>query len=165
MADIRRQPHDGGNLFLVGKEERLHGERIPFKEYAHALLVPGIAVGGDEAFDGRMKPAGEDRHEPSVGNVFSNLNKRHVDGNSHVAEERIADGEDVGRADGASKLNGRFPSAAEKHARFASHGTVVDVARMKLQVFRVDRHAVAADVPGTCNRDVMEREELTQLVR
>lgn len=96
MADIRRQSHDGRDLFLVGKEEALHGACVPFKKDAHALLVPGIAVGGDEAFDGRMKPAREDRYEPAVSNVLGNLNKRHVDGDSHVAQERIADGEDVG---------------------------------------------------------------------
>lgn len=52
------------------------------------------------------------------------------------------------------KLHGRFPAAAEKQARFAPHGAVVDVARMLLQIFRVDRHAVSADVSGTCRREI-----------
>ena len=102
-----------------------------------------------EALDGRTKPSREDRYEGATPQILHDLHERHVDGDPHAVEKRLADGENVGRADAPVENHGLGVVPAVEHLRFLAHGSVVDVARVRAEVFRRERHAEALHVLGT----------------
>ena len=144
-----RQSHEGRHLRFVGGEEVLHGLRVPLEENPHAAASPSGSVRHVEALDGRTKPSREDRYEGAAPQILHDLHERHVDGDPHAVEKRLADGENVGRADAPVENHGLGVFPAVEHLRFFAHRSVVDVTRVGAQVFGRKGHPESLHVLGT----------------
>ena len=67
------QTYNIRNLRFVGIEKLLHFFGVPLKENANALHVPGLVAGNDKAFNGGMKPSGQNGNKAPRQNILINL--------------------------------------------------------------------------------------------